>query len=84
MWKPLSYGHRVCVGDKIRYTNQALSDHLKVYKVEHTEQYYFVVSPEAAPPVQPRVPEKKVIRHFDVEHYIRLELWIDAPHTAMA
>lgn len=78
MWKTLNYGENVCIGDKIRYNNNALIDHQKVYQVAQTEQYYFVIVPENANSVSEKQPTKKVVRHFDVGYYVNLELWTDA------
>jgi hypothetical protein len=78
MWTPLNYGQDVCVGDKIRYNNQALTDHQKVYEVEKTDQYYFVIAPEGGTEAAYlRSQQKKVVRHFDVEYYLALERWTD-------
>ena len=77
MQTPLNYGQNVCVGDKIRYANDALVDYQKVYKVEKTDQYYFVITPEGLDTSFLRNPQKKVVRHFDVGYYLTLELWKD-------
>ncbi len=77
MWTPLNYGQNVIVGDKIRYANEALADHKKVYKVEKTDQYYFVIAPVGADALYFRNPQEKVVRHFDVGHYLTLERWTD-------
>ena len=78
MWTPLNYGQNVCVGDKIRYNNQALTDHQKVYKVEKTDQYYFVIAPDGSSEAAYfRNPQGKVVRHFDVGYYLTLERWTD-------
>lgn len=79
MWKTLNYGQSVCIGDRVRYTNKALADNQKVYKVEKTDQYYFVISPEGAETAYYKQPAKKIVRHFDIEYYIALELWTDTP-----
>lgn len=84
MWKTLNYGQNVCVGDKIRYNNQALADHQKVYKVERTDQYYFVISPEGPDNTYFKQPIKKVVRHFDIGYHINLELWTEHSVTENA
>ncbi len=77
MWTTLDYGQNVYVGDKIRYNNQALADHQKVYKVEKTDQYYFVIAPDGADARYFKNPQEKVVRHFDVGYYLTLERWMD-------
>lgn len=77
MWKTLNSGQNVCVGDKIRYTNKSFGDHCKVFKVEKTDQYYFVISPEEISNSIIRSPQAKVVRHFDIGNYLELELWQD-------
>ncbi|WP_121357442.1 hypothetical protein [Flavisolibacter nicotianae] len=77
MWKLLHSSQNVHLGDKIRYVgNSSFVNGETLYKVTKTDQYYFEIAPASAPvETTQSLLTKRIVKYFDIGHYIGLEVW---------
>ena len=78
MWKSLSLTQKVYQGDKIRlhHATREGSKPALLFLVVKTDEHYFEVLPitQESESTQDLFP-KKIVRYFDIGHYIQIEVW---------
>jgi hypothetical protein len=78
MWKLLTTGESVSVGDQIRFLGTYAGKKQDPYTVVKTEQHYFqVLQATDRTPVAETKLFTKVIKYFEIGYYHKLEIWID-------
>jgi hypothetical protein len=77
MWKSLSPGDKVRIGDSIRYLSG--STHLTpfqdmIFEVVKTDLHYFEIVVREALKGSGE-PERKIVKYTDIGYHISLEIW---------
>lgn len=77
MWKPLTMGYEVLLGDVVRFM-QAIESPKKtieetLYEVVKADQHYFEIIPKEKQGLSE--PMKKIIKYMDIGYYVQLEVW---------
>lgn len=79
MWKSLTNGEQVSIGDTVRYRSKNNSHPIadEKFVVVKTDQHYFEVVQNADQSNQPEPPRRKVVRYIDIGYNVSLERWAD-------
>lgn len=79
MWKALSHGDKVSLGDTLRYRSSSDNSTLvgDVYVVVRIDQHHFELKNKDVPLDASEPPRIKAVRYLDVGYNVLLERWFE-------
>lgn len=72
MWRLLSAGESVSVGDKIRFLGTYPGRPKDPFTVVKTESHYFQIAPDDENATDDR--RRRVVKYYEIEYYLKVEV----------